>query len=115
MEVHQGDIWWIDPTPKMGHEQRGRRPALVIQNDLANKYLQTTIVAIVSSSGNMNFPGIVPLPEQKELNENSHADFAQIFTIDKKRLTKKICSISPKKWKDVEEALATAFLKTLKT
>ena len=43
-QVLQGEIWWIDPTPKMGSEQRGRRPALIIQNDLANKYLKTTMI-----------------------------------------------------------------------
>ena len=24
-KVFQGEIWWIDPTPKMGSEQRGKR------------------------------------------------------------------------------------------
>lgn len=30
--VNQGDIIWLDFDPQAGHEQRGRRPALVVSN-----------------------------------------------------------------------------------
>ena len=33
----QGDIVYMDFDPQAGHEQRGRRPALVISNDLFNR------------------------------------------------------------------------------
>ncbi|MGE3279202.1 MAG: type II toxin-antitoxin system PemK/MazF family toxin [Candidatus Altimarinota bacterium] len=112
-EVRQGEIWWIDPTPKMGREQRGRRPALVIQNDIANTYLDTTIIAIISSSGSVNMPEMVPLGKKEGLTTQSHADFAQIFTIDKQRLTKKAGKITTEKWEMVEKALRRIFLKTL--
>jgi len=29
----QGDIVWIDFNPQSGHEQKGRRPALIVWND----------------------------------------------------------------------------------
>jgi len=31
--VKQGDIIWLDFDPQTGHEQRGRRPALVVSNE----------------------------------------------------------------------------------
>jgi hypothetical protein len=31
--VKQGDIIWLDFDPQAGHEQRGRRPAVVVSND----------------------------------------------------------------------------------
>jgi mRNA interferase MazF len=34
----QGDIIKLDFSPTKGHEQRGRRPALVVSNDTYNKY-----------------------------------------------------------------------------
>ena len=36
--VKQGDIIWLDFDPQAGHEQKGRRPALVLSNDSLNKY-----------------------------------------------------------------------------
>jgi mRNA interferase MazF len=35
----QGDIIWLDFNPQAGHEQAGRRPALVISNNIANELL----------------------------------------------------------------------------
>lgn len=32
----QGSIIYLDCDPQSGHEQKGRRPALVISNDIAN-------------------------------------------------------------------------------
>ena len=110
--VAQGEIWWIDPTPKIGSEQRGRRPALIIQNDVANQYLRTVIIVVISSTGSMNMPEMVDLSEYG-LKENSHADFAQIFTIDKSRLIAKIGKITSDKWLQVEGALSSIFLKTI--
>jgi len=34
----QGDIIKLDFSPTKGHEQRGRRPALVVSNDTYNKH-----------------------------------------------------------------------------
>lgn len=112
-KVLQGDIWWINPTPKMGSEQRGRRPALIIQNDVANQYLKTTIVAIISTSGRNDMPEMVKLEKKYGLKDDSYADFAQIFTVDKERLTDKIGVISSKKWNDIEKAMGCIFMKTI--
>lgn len=111
--VNQGELWWVNPTPKMGHEQQGRRPALVVQNDLANHYLGTTIIALISSSNKKRMPEMVPLEEAEGLKKESFADFSQIFTIDKVRLEKKIGMMRPEKWDLVEQALGRIFLKTL--
>jgi mRNA interferase MazF len=35
----QGDIIWLDFDPQPGHEQKGRRPALVVSNDTFNRKL----------------------------------------------------------------------------
>ena len=33
----QGDIVYLDFDPQAGHEQKGRRPALVVSNNLFNR------------------------------------------------------------------------------
>jgi mRNA interferase MazF len=42
--VKQGDIIWLDFDPQTGHEQRGRRPALVIINKSFNNFSKLAIV-----------------------------------------------------------------------
>ena len=40
----QGDIVYLDFDPQAGHEQRGRRPALVVSNNLFNRVSSLTMV-----------------------------------------------------------------------
>jgi mRNA interferase MazF len=40
----------VDFDPQAGHEQKGRRPALVISNDLFNKYSEMAIVCPITST-----------------------------------------------------------------
>ena len=44
----QGDIVYMDFDPQAGHEQRGRRPALVISNDLFNRINSLTMVCPIT-------------------------------------------------------------------
>ena len=44
----QGDIVYLDFDPQSGHEQKGRRPALVVSNDLFNRVSNLTMVCPVT-------------------------------------------------------------------
>ena len=44
MVFEQGDIVHLDFDPQAGHEQRGRRPALVVSNNLFNRVSSLTMV-----------------------------------------------------------------------
>lgn len=48
MEIRRGDIYYADLTPVVGCEQGGRRPVLVIQNDVGNHHGSTVIVAAIT-------------------------------------------------------------------
>jgi len=48
--VKQGSIIILDFDPQLGHEQRGRRPALVISNELFNKYSEMAIVCPITNT-----------------------------------------------------------------
>jgi len=52
---HQGDIITMDFNPQTGHEQAGRRPALIVSNDSYNKYTQLAIVCPITNTNN-SFP-----------------------------------------------------------
>lgn len=44
----QGDVVYLDFDPQAGHEQRGRRPALVISNNLFNRMSSMTMVCPIT-------------------------------------------------------------------
>ncbi len=48
-EPRRGEVWTVNFSPGRGSEQRGIRPALIIQNDVGNKYAAATIVAAITS------------------------------------------------------------------
>ncbi len=46
----RGEIWMVNFNPERGSEQKGIRPALVIQNDIGNRYASTTIVSAITTT-----------------------------------------------------------------
>lgn len=44
----QGDIVYLNFDPQSGHEQKGRRPALVVSNDLFNRVNHFTMVCPIT-------------------------------------------------------------------
>lgn len=84
MECKKGEIYLIDWSPARGSEQEGFRPALVVQNDVGNKYSPTTIVAAISTNVTKKYPFHVHLmPEESGLKEPSVVKLEHIMTIDK--------------------------------
>jgi len=57
----RGDLIALTFDPQSGHEQRGRRPALVISNDLFNQRTGLAIVCPITNT-QRNFPTHVALP-----------------------------------------------------
>jgi mRNA interferase MazF len=81
--LQRGEIYWVDFEPTKGHEQGGKRLALVIQNDVGNRYSPTTIVAVVTRSiPDQLYPFMVLVePADSGLAERGVVNCAQIRTI----------------------------------
>ncbi|GHU39003.1 mRNA-degrading endonuclease [Spirochaetia bacterium] len=47
--VKQGDVIWLDFDPQAGHEQRGRRPALIVSNESFNNFSKLAIVCPITN------------------------------------------------------------------
>ncbi len=62
----KGDFIAVTFDPRLGHEQRGRRPALVVSNDLFNKHTGLCIVCPVTST-RRDYPFHVGIPESEDL------------------------------------------------
>lgn len=48
--VKQGDIILLNLDPQAGHEQAGKRPCLVISNDLYNNFTKLAIVCPITNT-----------------------------------------------------------------
>ena len=64
--VRQGSIGWVDFSPTKGHEQAGRRPALVVSADLFNQSCGGIVWAIPITNttgglGKLNVPEGLPV------------------------------------------------------
>jgi mRNA interferase MazF len=57
----QGDIIWMNFDPQLGHEQMGRRPALVVSGAAFNKFTKTLAVVCPITSTKRGVPTHVPL------------------------------------------------------
>ena len=101
----RGEVWLVNWNPARGSEQAGRRPALVIQNDIGNKHASTTIVAAISSSVKI-YPMNVKLnPPEGGLDRPSIVKTGQILTVSKDRLDKRLGQISSEKMEEVNHAI----------
>lgn len=105
-EVRRGEIYWVDWSPGRGSEQAGIRPALIIQNDLGNKFSTNTIVASVTTAIDRLYTFQVKVsPEESGLPRLSIIDLASLETVDKGRLKDKCGELSSEKMAQVDEAI----------
>jgi mRNA interferase MazF len=106
----RGEIWIVDFDPGRGSEQRGRRPALVLQNDAGNQnsqYLNTIVLAMSTKGRPIPFHiQITPNP-QNGLLEVTYVKCEQILTISKTRLLglRALGRLSPAEMRKVEVAV----------
>ena len=63
----RGDIIYIDFNPIKGHEQGGKRPAIVISNDVFNKNTKMIIICPITSN-NKYFPTHYKLEDTQKIH-----------------------------------------------
>ena len=85
LEISQGDIYYADMEPHIGSEQGGKRPVVVLQNNIGNRHSPTLIVATVTTrtEKKKNQPTHVLVDSNPAFEEPSMILLEQIFTIDK--------------------------------
>jgi mRNA interferase MazF len=103
----RGEIYLVGFDPTVGHEIRKTRPALIVQNDVSNRYSPITIVAAISSQfSDPPFPREVVIdPEDSGLVKSSAVILNQIRSVDRQRLLKRLGSVSTQTMRRVDEAL----------
>ncbi len=103
----RGEVYLVDFDPTLGAEIKKTRPALILQNDIGNRYSPLTIVAAITSQhAESLYPQqvLVTAPEGG-MKVNSLVLLNQIRSVDKKRLVKRLGMLKPDTMRRVDRAL----------
>lgn len=104
----RGEIYLVTFDPARGHEIRKTRPAVIIQNDIGNRYSPVTLVAAITSK-----LSLVPYPVEvmvtptkgNGLTTQSAVELSQIRSIDRERLVKRLGILDAATMRKVDHAL----------
>jgi mRNA interferase MazF len=106
--VIPGELYWVTFPPSDGHEQAGRRPALVLQDDVYGAPLSAVfVVPVTGSPANARFPATVRVDPTQE-NGPYAPSVVLVFQargMDRKRFGNRIGVITPAKLVEIHTAL----------
>lgn len=104
----RGDVVWISLNPKVGHEQAGRRPALVLSPSSYNGKVGLAILCPVTSQIK-GYPFEVVIPSGSKLGGVVLAD--QVKNLDwRVRKAEFICKLPRETTNEVLDKLGTLLL-----
>ena len=81
----QGDIVFLDLNPTKGHEQCGKRPAIVISNNVFNKNTKMVIVCPITSNVK-EFPTHYNLKDSKNVKGSVLCEHIRSIDYDIRKL-----------------------------
>ena len=106
MSLQHGDVVWVSLDPVIGSEVRKARPAVVVQNDLANRSSPTVTIVPISTSTERVFPFQVRIPAgEGGLTRVSKALCEQIRTVSRERLGERLGQLSRDRMVEIRAAL----------
>lgn len=106
MEINQYQIVLVNLDPTVGSEIKKTRPCVVISPNEMNKYLQTVIIAPMTSQSRS-------YPTRVEVRHNDKKGWIvidQIRTIDKSRVIKVLDQLSSKEVDHVKSVIRETFV-----
>jgi mRNA interferase MazF len=100
--MRRGDVVWVNFEPSVGGEIRKRRPAVVVSNDAANRYLNRIQVVPLSSQTVKLYPSEAYVVVR---GKQCKAMADQIATVSKQRLGQRLGTIARPELAQVERAI----------
>lgn len=105
MRIRRGEVRWADLDPVRGREQAGRRPVLILSQDIFNDRSGTVIaVALTSQPQRAGFP-LTLLLTAPSLPKQSWAKISQIRTLSTERIGDRLGEVSPEELAQIVEGL----------
>src|SRR5712671_3595090 len=107
----RGEVYLVNVDPTIGAEIQKIRPALILQNDIANRHSSITIVAAITSQFEAPLYPTEVLIRVREggLTVDSVVLLNQIRSLDKQRLVRRLGAIQQATMDQVERALMISF------
>ncbi len=100
--MQRGEVWWVNFDPSIGGEIQKQRPAVIISNDMSNKFLNRVQVIPLTSKVERLYPSEAYV----SLNGQQHKAMAdQVTTVSKTRLSNQMGLLSKADLQKVEQAL----------
>lgn len=106
MEIKQYELVLVNLDPTVGSEMKNTRPCAVISPNEMNKYLQTIVVAPLTSSSK-------PYPTRVEIKQNKTKGWVvldQIRTVDRTRIIKKLGNLTATEIEAVKTVIMEAYV-----
>jgi mRNA interferase MazF len=103
----RGEIYFVSFDPAVGSEIQKTRPALILQNDIANRHSPITIVAALTSQFEEPlYPTEVLItPPEGRLTVSSVVLLNQIRSIDRRRLVRRLGTVTQETLERVNRAM----------
>jgi len=102
----RGEIWLVTLDPTFGREQAGRRPGLVISDDLFNQSHAELVVVLPITSKSKGIRSHVPVsPPEGGLSVQSYIKCEDVRSISIQRLERRIGKVTAATLKEVENRL----------
>ena len=102
--MNRGDVWWVNFEPSIGGEIRKKRPAIIVSNNAANKFLNRVQVIPITSNTDRLFPSEAYVTV---VGKKGKAMVDQLAIVSKQRLSKCIDSVSDDEMNMIAEAIKT--------
>jgi mRNA interferase MazF len=100
--MNRGEVWWVEFDPSVGTEIKKTRPAVIVSNDISNRYLsRVQVIPLTSSTGKL-YPSEALVTVA---GKQSKAMVDQIMTADKKRFKNMLGKLSATDLKAIEKVL----------
>ena len=100
--MRRAEVWWVSFEPSVGGEVRKKRPAVIISNDAANRYLNRVQVVPMTSRTDRVYPSEA-LVRVNRRQSKAMAD--QLTTVSKQRLMNRMGRLSAPDMSKVEHAV----------
>ena len=103
----RGEIYLVEFDPARGHEIQKTRPALIIQNDIGNRYSPVTIVAAITSqfAAPLHPTDVIVEGAQSGLSLPSAVVLNQIRSVDRQRLIRRLGRLEVAAMQLVDQAI----------
>lgn len=110
LSAKRGEVYLVGFDPSIGAEIQRTRPALILQNDIANRHSPVTIVAAITSQFEERlYPTeVLVTPREGGLRARSVVLLNQIRTIDKRRLVRRLGTLTPATMRRIDTAIGVS-------